>query len=159
MMNRRVGVPTAVRPMEGRVGLTPSAAGELVQHGVEVGMQQGAGIASGYPDEACRARAAKVTGLLPTGSVIVDIAVDKGGCIETPRPAAYDAPTCVEEGVQHFCVTNLPAAVPRGAREALCAVMLPYLTALLAEDWRRDPRLPGMVNVDAGQRLHLALRA
>ena len=47
------------------------------------------------------------------GSVIVDVAVDQGGCIETTRPTTYDAPTYVDEGVLHFCVTNMPGAVQR----------------------------------------------
>jgi alanine dehydrogenase len=61
MMNRRVGVPTAVKPLEGRVALTPAAAGELVRCGVGMGIQPGAGIAGGYPDAACHALGANVT--------------------------------------------------------------------------------------------------
>jgi len=92
------------------------------------------------------------------GSVIADIAVDQGGCIETTRPTTYDAPTYVDEGVQHFCVTNMPGAVPRSATQALTAAMLPYLVALLAPDWRDDPRLVGAVNVAGGEVMHPALR-
>ena len=353
-MNMRVGVPAEVKPMEGRVGLTPAAAGELVMRGVEVGIQQGAGIASGYPDDSYLRRGAQlladadalydwaqlvvkvkepfgpeidrlkpghllfcylhlaanadltrrlcdigltalafetvvdqgrlpilvpmsdiagrisvqvgahllhtpqggrgvllgglagvergnvvvlgagsaggasvrmaaalganvtvfdknplqldrmyrvapnVTGLLPTdsamgeavagadlligavllpgaaaphlisrqqvaqmrpGSVIADIAVDQGGCIETTRPTTYEAPTYVEEGVQHFCVTNMPGAVPRSASEALSAAMLPYLMGLLDTGWRNDPRLAGAVNVAGGELVHPALAA
>ncbi len=92
------------------------------------------------------------------GSVIADIAVDQGGCIETTRPTTYDAPTYVAEGVQHFCVTNMPGAVPRSATQALSAAMLPYLLALLDPDWREDPRLAGAVNVAGGEVVHPALR-
>jgi len=92
------------------------------------------------------------------GSVIADIAVDQGGCIETTRPTTYDAPTYVEEGVQHFCVTNMPGAVPRSATQALSAAMLPYLLALLDPDWREDPRLAGAINVAGGEVVHPALR-
>lgn len=92
------------------------------------------------------------------GSVIADIAVDQGGCIETTRPTTYDAPTYVEQGVTHFCVTNMPGAVPRSATQALTAAMLPYLLALLDPDWRDDPRLAGAINVAGGQVVHPALR-
>jgi len=61
--------------------------------------------------------------------------------------------------VQHFCVTNMPGAVPRSASEALSAAMLPYLMDLLHTDWRNDPRLTGAVNVAGGELVHPALRA
>lgn len=92
------------------------------------------------------------------GSVIVDIAVDQGGCIETSRATDYDDPTYVEQGVQHFCVANMPGAVPRTASQALTGAMLPYLRALLAPDWRADARLAGAVNVAGGALVHPALR-
>ena len=85
------------------------------------------------------------------GSVIADIAVDQGGCIETTRATTYDAPTYVEEGVQHFCVTNMPGAVPRSSTQALSAAMLPYLLRLIDTDWRDDPRLAQAVNVSGGE--------
>jgi alanine dehydrogenase len=91
------------------------------------------------------------------GSVVADIAVDQGGCIETTRPTTYDAPTYVEEGVTHFCVTNMPGAVPRSATQALVSAMLPYLLRLLEDDWRADSRLAGAVNVDRGEVVHPAL--
>ncbi|MCG6966244.1 MAG: alanine dehydrogenase [Chromatiaceae bacterium] len=91
------------------------------------------------------------------GSVVADIAVDQGGCIETTRPTTYDAPTYVEEGVQHFCVTNMPGAVPRSATQALTAALLPYLLVLLDPDWRDDARLAGAINVSGGQVVHPAL--
>jgi alanine dehydrogenase len=92
------------------------------------------------------------------GSVIVDISVDQGGCIETTRATTYDAPTYVDEGVLHFCVTNMPGAVPRSATQALSAAMLPYLRALLAPDWRDDARLASGINVSGGAVVHPALR-
>ncbi len=89
-------------------------------------------------------------GAMQAGSVVVDISVDQGGCIETTRATTYDAPTYVEQGVQHFCVTNMPGAVPRSATQALSAAVLPYLLKLLEPDWRDDPRLLGAVNVSDG---------
>ena len=94
---------------------------------------------------------------MPRGSVIADISVDQGGCIETTRPTTYDAPTYVEEGVQHFCVTNMPGAVPRTATQALTAAMLPYLLTLLTPAWREDPRLADAINVERGRVVHPAL--
>ena len=94
---------------------------------------------------------------MPRGSVIADISVDQGGCIETTRPTTYDAPTYVEEGVQHFCVTNMPGAVPRTATQALTAAMLPYLLTLLTPDWRDDARLVDAINVERGRVVHPAL--
>jgi alanine dehydrogenase len=92
------------------------------------------------------------------GSVVADIAVDQGGCIATTRPTTYDAPTYVEEGVLHFCVTNMPGAVPRTATQALTAAVLPYLLRLLEHDWCDDAALAGAVNVRSGQVVHPALR-
>ncbi len=60
------------------------------------------------------------------GSVIVDVAVDQGGCIETCRPTTHDKPTFVEEGVVHYCVANMPGAVPRTSTIALTNATLPY---------------------------------
>ena len=61
------------------------------------------------------------------GSVIVDVAVDQGGCIETSRPTTHSDPTYVEEGVVHYCVANIPGAVARTSTLALTSVTLPYL--------------------------------
>ena len=94
---------------------------------------------------------------MEAGSVIADISVDQGGCIETTRATTYDAPTYVDEGVQHFCVTNMPGAVPRSATQALSAALQPYLLALLEQDWRDDARLAKAINVSAGQVVHPAL--
>lgn len=94
-----------------------------------------------------------------TGSVVVDISVDQGGCLETTRPTTYDAPTYVEQGVTHFCVTNMPGAVPRSASQALSGVLLPYVQRLVRDDWQRMPALAGAINVEGGEVVHPALRA
>ncbi|MCG8433329.1 MAG: alanine dehydrogenase, partial [Gammaproteobacteria bacterium] len=62
------------------------------------------------------------------GSVVVDISVDQGGCIETTKPTTYDNPTYVWEGVTHFTVTNMPGAVPRTSSQALTASISPYVS-------------------------------
>jgi alanine dehydrogenase len=67
------------------------------------------------------------------GSVIVDVAVDQGGCIETSRPTTHSDPTYVEEGVVHYCVANIPGAVARTSTLALTSVTLPYLIEIADE--------------------------
>jgi alanine dehydrogenase len=64
--------------------------------------------------------------LMRPGSVIVDVAIDQGGCIETSRPTTHQQPTFVVEGVVHYCVTNMPGAVGRTSTIALCNATLPY---------------------------------
>ncbi len=67
------------------------------------------------------------------GSVVVDVAVDQGGCIETTRPTTHSDPTYVEEGVVHYCVANIPGAVARTSTLALTSVTLPYLVKIADE--------------------------
>ena len=89
------------------------------------------------------------------GSVIVDIAIDQGGCCETSRPTTHSHPTYVEEGVIHYCVTNMPGAVARTSTFALNNATLPFVLALADKGWRQaiadDPHLRGGLNVHAGQ--------
>jgi len=63
---------------------------------------------------------------MKTGSVVVDVAIDQGGCFETSRPTTHQQPTYVVEGVVHYCVTNMPGAVGRTSTIALCNATLPY---------------------------------
>lgn len=67
---------------------------------------------------------------MENGSVVVDVAVDQGGCIETCRPTTHDHPTFVEEGVVHYCVANMPGAVPQTSTTALTNATLPWALAL-----------------------------
>lgn len=92
------------------------------------------------------------------GSVIIDIAVDQGGCIETIRPTDYEAPTYIVDDVVHFGVTNMPGAVPRSASQALSAALLPYILRLSRSDWKSDSALAGGINVESGQIVHPALK-
>ena len=92
------------------------------------------------------------------GSVIIDISVDQGGCIETTRPTTYAAPTFVWEGVIHFGVTNMPGAVPRSASQALSAALIPYALKLAAGGWESDPALAAGVNVRDGAIIYPALK-
>src|SRR4030095_9795291 len=89
------------------------------------------------------------------GSVLVDIAIDQGGCAETSHPTTHDDPVFVEEGVTHYCVANMPAAFARTATQALTNVTYRYIELLadhgLAEATQRQPALIGGINVMIGQ--------
>jgi alanine dehydrogenase len=95
------------------------------------------------------------------GAVMVDIAIDQGGCFETSRPTTHAEPTYVEEGVIHYCVTNMPGAVPRTSTFALTNATLPYVRALADHGWQRalanDAGLAHGLNVNAGQVTHQAV--
>jgi len=67
---------------------------------------------------------------MKTGSVIVDVCIDQGGCVETCRPTTHHDPTYVVDGVVHYCVTNIPGAVSRTSSQALCNATLPYVREL-----------------------------
>ena len=89
------------------------------------------------------------------GSVLVDIAIDQGGCSETARPTTHHDPVYVEEGVTHYCVANMPAAYSRTATQALTNVTYPYIELLsdlgLAEACQRNPALLSGINVIHGK--------
>ena len=89
------------------------------------------------------------------GSVLVDIAIDQGGCCETSKPTSHSHPVYVEEGVTHFCVTNMPGAVARTSTFALNNATLPFVLALADKGWRKaiaeDPHLRNGLNIHAGK--------
>jgi alanine dehydrogenase len=89
------------------------------------------------------------------GSVLVDIAIDQGGCSETSRPTTHSNPTYVAEGVVHYCVTNMPGAVARTSTIALNNATLPFVLALADKGWQRalkeDAHLRHGLNVHAGK--------
>ena len=88
---------------------------------------------------------------MKAGSVIIDISVDQGGCIETTHPTNYEKPTFIWEDVIHFGVTNMPGAVPRTATQALSKVLMPYVARLCEPDWQSDEELRGGINVKNGE--------
>jgi alanine dehydrogenase len=95
------------------------------------------------------------------GAVLVDIAIDQGGCFETSRPTTHAEPTYVLDGVIHYCVTNMPGAVPRTSTFALTNATLPYVKALADFGWKgalaKDAGLSRGLNVHAGQLTHEAV--
>jgi alanine dehydrogenase len=95
------------------------------------------------------------------GAVIVDISIDQGGCFETSRPTTHAAPTYVEEGVVHYCVTNMPGAVARTSTVALNNATLPFVQAIAGRGWHgalsQDPHLRNGLNICQGRITHPAV--
>ncbi len=95
------------------------------------------------------------------GAVMVDIAIDQGGCFETSRPTTHADPTYVVDGVVHYCVTNMPGAVPRTSTFALTNATLPYIKTLadhgIEAALSMDPYLASGLNVHAGAIAHEAV--
>jgi len=100
---------------------------------------------------------------MPKRAVIIDVAIDQGGCVETSRPTTHSHPTYIEEDVVHYCVTNMPGAVGRTSTYALTNVTLPYVLQLankgLNEAVRDNPGLAQGVNIRAGQVTNPAVAA
>ena len=95
------------------------------------------------------------------GSVMVDVAIDQGGCFETSRPTTHADPTYVVDGVVHYCVTNMPGAVARTSAVALNNATLPFTQQIADKGWRRaaaeNVHLAAGVNVQGGQVTHPAV--
>ena len=88
------------------------------------------------------------------GSVIVDVAIDQGGCFETSRATTHDDPTYIVDGVVHYCVANIPGSVPLTSSEALNNATLPHVLALAKNGVAaldRDPHLANGLNVRGGE--------
>jgi len=97
------------------------------------------------------------------GAVVVDIAIDQGGCFETSRPTTHADPTYVVDDVVHYCVANMPGAVPRTSTYALNNATLPFVLALADKGWRRaladDGHLRDGLNVARGKVTHREVAA
>lgn len=93
--------------------------------------------------------------LMKPGSVIIDVAIDQGGCIETSRPTTHSEPTFIEQGVVHYCVTNMPGAVGRTSTFALCNVTLPWAVEManrgLELAARELPPVAAALNIHQGK--------
>ena len=99
--------------------------------------------------------------LMKRHAVLVDVAIDQGGCFETSHPTTHRDPTFEVDGITHYCVANMPGAVPITSTFALTNATLPYVIALadygVAEAARRDPGLRLGINVAAGRVTHPAV--
>ena len=95
---------------------------------------------------------------MSAGSVIVDVSVDQGGCVETIRPTTHDEPTYVVDGIVHYGVANMPGGVPRTSTPALTNATLPYVLTVATRGWKGacsgDPALKRGVSVIEGKVTH-----
>jgi alanine dehydrogenase len=100
-------------------------------------------------------------GRMRAGSVLVDVAIDQGGCFETSHATTHAEPTYVVDGVVHYCVANMPGGVARTSTQALNNATLPYVLALAGRGWKRalaeDAGLAAGLNVHAGRITHAAV--
>lgn len=108
-----------------------------------------AAVGEGTPKLITREMAKK----MKRGSVLIDISIDQGGCSETSRPTTHSKPTYIEEGVVHYCVTNMPGVVPRTATIALAKEVFFYLEQMLIGNWG-NPALKKGINLSAGKVVH-----
>ena len=99
--------------------------------------------------------------LMKPGTVLVDVAIDQGGCFETSHPTTHSAPTYVVDGIVHYAVANIPGAVPFTSTMALTNATLPYTIALADKGWQKackdDPALALGVNVAEGKVVYKAV--
>jgi alanine dehydrogenase len=95
------------------------------------------------------------------GSVIVDVAVDQGGCVETTRPTTHDDPVFVVDGIVHYCVANMPGAYPRTSTLALTNATLPYIRIIaeigIEKAVQTDPVIKSALNTYQGKIANKAL--
>ena len=93
--------------------------------------------------------------LMEPGTVLVDVAIDQGGCFETSRPTTHSDPVYIEEGIVHYCVANIPGAVPHTSTLALTNATLRYASALADKGWQKackdDPALARGLNIVEGK--------
>lgn len=103
----------------------------------------------------------KIIASMKQGSVLVDVAIDQGGCAETSRPTTHTCPTFIEEGVVHYCVTNMPGAVARTSTLALTHATLPYALQIAGKGYQKaltdNPGFLNGLNVHCGKITHPAV--
>jgi alanine dehydrogenase len=96
--------------------------------------------------------------LMEVGTVVVDVAVDQGGCIETCKPTTHENPVYMEQNILHYCVANMPGAVPQTSTRALTQATLPYAIAIANKGWEKacveNAALAKGLNIKAGKILH-----
>jgi alanine dehydrogenase len=139
--------------LSGRVSLVMSSSLQIEESIVEADVVIGAVLIPGAV--APRLVTREMVTAMKDGAVLCDVAIDQGGCAETSRPTTHSEPIYVVDGVTHYCVANMPGAVPITATKALTNVTLPYVEGIadhgLAEAVARDPALARGVNVLDGK--------
>lgn len=137
---------------ESRISTVYSSADAIDRHLQDANLVIGAVLVPGATTPKLVSRAELA--LLMPGAVLVDVAIDQGGCFESSRPTTHDAPTFVDEGVVHYCVTNMPGVVPRTSTLALNNVTLPFVIDMAEKGVTRalkdDPHLLDGLNIHRG---------
>ena len=147
----RLNAQLACRGMRARTMLTDPevVARELRQVDAVIGAALVAGALA--PRLVTRA----MLGLMRPGAVLVDVSIDQGGCFETSRPTTHADPVYIVDGILHYCVANMPGAVPRTSAYALNGATLPFVRKLAGQGFRAallaDEHLCKGLNVHAGQ--------
>jgi alanine dehydrogenase len=154
--------PKALQRLQARYGPAilpvPATSETIARHCAEADLVIGAVLIAGATAPKLITR--DIVRSMKPGSVIVDVAIDQGGCCETARPTTHDDPVYVEEGVLHYCVANMPGSVPITSTYALNHATLPYVIALAdrgLEALRQDGHLRDGLNVHRGQVTHRAV--
>ena len=139
--------------LTGRVSLVMSSTLQIEESIVEADVVIGAVLIPGAVAPKLVTR--EMLGVMKNGAVLCDVAIDQGGCAETSHPTTHSDPVYVVDGVTHYCVANMPGAVPITSTKALTNVTLPYVEAIadhgLAEAVARDRALARGVNVLDGK--------
>ena len=136
-----------------------SSSGLLAEHLAQVDMVVGAVLVPGAeaPTLVSRAQFAD----MKPGAVLVDVAIDQGGCFETSKATTHADPIYEVDGIMHYCVANMPGAVARTSTIALGNATMPFMLALADKGWKRacadDPHLLEGLNVHAGQLTYYAV--
>ena len=136
ILEKRADVMDSVEvEFDGRVRSVFSNFSNLSRHVSEADVVIGAALVAGAAAPKLVTEA-MVKSMRP-GSVVVDVAIDQGGCVATAKPTTHDKPTYIRHGVVHYCVTNMPGAAPRTSTYALNNATLPFILELADKGWRR----------------------
>jgi alanine dehydrogenase len=143
----------------GVFGTRYSSAGNAAELVAEADLVVGAVLIPGAAAPKLVTRAQLST--MKPGAVLVDVAIDQGGCFETSRATTHEDPIYEVDGIMHYCVANMPGAVPRTSTIALGNATMPYMLALADKGWKQacadDPHLLNGLNVHAGQLTYYAV--
>lgn len=150
-------VPELQRAISDELQFTLSEPDSIAAHARESDLVVGAVLLRGARAPFVVTRA--MIAAMQPGSVVVDVSIDQGGCIETARPTSHSAPVFVEQGVTHYCVTNMPGAYPRTSTIALTAATLPYLRRLADRGLSALGDDPGFARGLNAHRGHITCRA